>query len=317
MSVVGGRRRPSRKGFAVRSLSPGARRLAVISLVILSFLANSRAADPLPKTEEIPAQHGEVRKKILFFSKCSQYEDPMVRRVDGQLSCAERIVSEIGKRNGLEFTFTKDGSVFTPGNLAQYDAFCFFTSGDLTQSGSDGSVPMTPAGKAALLQAVSGGKGFVGIHSAADTFNSGSQDVDPYIQMLGGELRVRVRGMEPAHQIVVDTNFPGLAEMPANFGPVEEWYALRNFSPNLHVLLVQDTGSMVRGSYYAPDYPSTWVQPYGRGRVFYTSMGHQEEVWKSPVFEDLLAGGFKWAAGLVKADVTPNINQVAPSVITR
>ena len=138
--------------------------------------------------------------------------------------------------------------------------------------------------------------------------------MDPYIKMLGGELKVRVRGLGPAHQIVADTNFPGLSAVPADFGPVDEWYALRSFSTNLHVLLVQDTASMSRGSYYAPNYPSTWAQRYGQGRVFYTSMGHEKEVWLSPVFQQILTGGLKWTAGLVEADVTPNIDKMTPGV---
>lgn len=263
---------------------------------------------------DIPAKAADTRKKILFFSKCNEYEDAMVRRANGQLSLAEGMLSELGKQSRLVVTCTKDGSIFTREKIAEYDAFCFFTSGDLTQAVGDGNPPMSAAGKAALLQAIVDGKGFLGIHSAANTFTSGAQGVDPYIKMLGGELKVRVRGMGPAHQIVVDSKFPGMASVPDEFSPVDEWYALRNFSTNLHVLLVQDTASMSRGSYYAPNYPSTWAQKYGQGRVFYTSMGHQADVWHSQVFQQLLAGGLRWTAGLVAADVTPNIDKMTPGV---
>ena len=315
-----GRRSPSIP--RCRHLKQRAPLLCSLAVLSLSLLVGetSRAEDlPMTSTNTVanPPPSGGDRKKILFFSKCNEYEDEMVRRTNGGLSPAEEVVSELGKQNRLVFTFTKDGSVFTPENIAKYDAFCFFTSGDLTQSGGDGNPPMSPAGKAALLQAIFDGKGFIGIHSAANTFNSGGTAVDPFIKMLGSELKVRVRGMEPAHQIVVDTNFPGMSAVPADFGPVDEWYALRNFSPNLHVLLVQDTAAMVRGSYYAPNYPSTWAQQYGKGRVFYTSMGHQRDVWVSPVFERMLAGGLTWAAGGVTADVTPNIDQVTPQVNKR
>jgi len=278
-------------------------------LTVVFFLIAGLAA----RAGDLPPEPSAVPKRILFFSKCNEYEDAMVRRTDGRLSPAEAIVSEIGKQNRLQITFSKDGSLFTPEKIARFNAFCFFTSGDVTQQGGDGNPPMTPAGKAALLAAIREGKGFVGIHSAAATFNSGAQGVDPYVQMLGGELRVRVRGMEPAHQIVTDTHFPGMDAFPVDFTPVEEWYALKNFSPDLHVLLVQDTGSMVRGSYYAPDYPATWAHRYGQGRVFYTSLGHQREVWLSPAFEALLTGGLRWAAGDIQADVSPNMDKVTPS----
>jgi type 1 glutamine amidotransferase len=102
--------------------------------------------------------------------------------------------------------------------------------------------------------------------------------------------------------------------VPPDFAPVEEWYAMRNYATNLHVLLIQDTANMVRGTYYAPNYPSTWARPYGKGRVFYTSMGHQKEVWGNPVFQHMLAGGMNWADGSVAADVSPNIDKMTPRV---
>jgi len=274
----------------------------------------ARASDfPSPQVDPALSAGGGF-KKILVFLKCSEYEDPMVHRDHGQPGKAESVLGDLGKENHILLTFTADGSVFTPETLASYDAICFFTSGDLTQPGADRNPPMTPEGKAALLQAIYNGKGFIGIHSAAATFQSTTNTVDPYIQMLGGEILVRVRGLEPAHQIIADTNFPGLGRVPANFAPTEEWYALRNYAADLHVLMVMDTASMVRGSYYAPDYPTTWARRYGRGRVFYTCLGHQKETWDSPVFKSILGGGLKWADGSVSADITPNMDRVAPQI---
>ena len=278
-------------------------RLAFLALCFASGGA-AVAADP------------SAYKNILFFSKCSDYEDNMVHREKGQLGLAEQILGgDFSKENRFHFTFTKDGAVFTPEYLASFDTICFFTSGDLTQSGRDQNPPMSPAGKAALLAAIRDGKGFVGIHSAAATFVTNAGPVDPYIQMLGGQLFNRVRGMEPAHQIVVDPHFPGFNAVPADFGPVDEWYQLRHFSPDLHVLLLHDTATMVRGSYYGTNFPSTWVQPYGRGRVFYTSMGHEEAVWRSPVFQQMLLGGLQWTTGRMEADVSPNLVKVAPALV--
>ena len=175
---------------------------------------------------------------------------------------------------------------------------------------------MSKEGKAAFLQAIHDGKGFVGIHSATDTFHSGPQGVDPYIKMIGGEF-ITHGSQQPAHQIVVDKNFPGMSAVPDDFGPTEEWYSLKNFSPNLHVLLVQDTGTMGRGGPYdRPNYPSTWAQQYGKGRAFYTSMGNRDDVWSNPVFQKVLVGGLRWAVGNVEADVTPNIDKVTPEANT-
>jgi type 1 glutamine amidotransferase len=83
------------------------------------------------------------------------------------------------------------------------------------------------------------------------------------------------------------------------------------------VLLVQDTSTMKRdgnnkNAYDRPNYPSTWARTYGEGRVFYTSMGHRDDIWTNPVFQSVLVGGMNWAVGNVKADVTPNLTKVAP-----
>src|SRR5271155_3364594 len=144
------------------------------------------------------APAGNAPKKILFFSKSSGYEHDMIKEKDGQPSPAEKILTELGRKNNLEFTFTKDGSVFTPENIAKYDAFFFYTTLDLTTLGSDKNPPMPKGGKEAFLQAIHDGKGFVGIHSATDTFHSGAQGVDPYIQMIGGEF-VTHDGWVPGH----------------------------------------------------------------------------------------------------------------------
>jgi type 1 glutamine amidotransferase len=275
------------------------------------------------------AQAGDAPKKILFFSKSSGYEHDMIKEKNGQPSEAQKILTELGQKNNFQFTFTKDGSVFTKENLAQYDAFFFYTTGDLTEPGTDKNPPMSTEGKAAFLEAIHNGKGFIGTHSAEDTFHSpGGKEhgparwvldgdkADPYVKMIGGEFIIH-GSQQAAHQIVVDRSFPGMSAVPDDFGPLEEWYSLKDFQPNLHVLLVQDTSTMKkdgnnRSAYDRPHYPSTWARMYGMGRVFYTSMGHRLDVWQNPVFQSVLVGGINWAVGNVEADVTPNLDKAAP-----
>ncbi|HEY3913838.1 MAG TPA: ThuA domain-containing protein [Verrucomicrobiae bacterium] len=268
-------------------------------------------------------------KKILFFSKSSGYEHSMIKEKDGQPSPAQKILEKLGQDNGFEFTFTKDGSVFTPENIAKYDAFFFYTTGDLTKTGQDKNPPMTKEGKAAFLEAIHNGKGFIGTHAATDTFHSpGGEDhgaarwvddgdnADPYIKMIGAEFIIH-GSQQKAHLIVADKNFPGISAVPDDFDAMEEWYSLKDFAPNLHVLLVQDTSTMKttggnNNAYIRPNYPETWAHMYGSGRVFYTSMGHRDDIWASPVFQKVLIGGINWAVGNVDADVTPNIDKVTP-----
>ncbi len=68
--------------------------------------------------------------------------------------------------------------------------------------------------------------------------------------------------------------------------------------------------------YQRPAFPATWARRHGKGRVFYTSMGHREDVWTNPIFQDILTGGISWALGDAEADVTPNIDRVTPGALT-
>jgi hypothetical protein len=267
-------------------------------------------------------------KKILVFSKSSNYEHSAIHRTGDKLSFAEETLKGLGQSNNLAFTFSKDGGLFTAENIAPYDAFLFYTTGDLTTSGTDHNPPMPAGGKAALLAAIKQGKGFVGVHSATDTFHSPGNlnidaarfrndgtNVDPYIQMIGGEFMIH-GGQQKAGMICADAEFPGVEALPPDFGPLEEWYTIKNFAKDLHVILMQDTSKMQKTGgdycYDRPPYPVTWAHPYGAGRVFYTSMGHREDVWSNPVFQQVLLGGINWAVRNVNADVTPNLDRVAP-----
>src|SRR6185312_13499475 len=269
-------------------------------------------------------------KKILFFSKSSGYEHSVIKRCGNELSFAEKILADLGPKHGIDFTFSKDGSLFAPDYLAQFDAFFFFTSGNLTGATGDKNPPMTEVGKAAFLDAIKRGKGFIGAHSATDTFetnepvgfnsNNRSQryhnygdKADPYIRMIGAEF-VTHEKQQVAKVHVADPKFPGM--MQQDFSLMEEWYSFADFSDNLHVLLALETEGMAGAAYQRPPYPSTWARMHGRGRVFYTAMGHREETWKNPLFQQMLFGGIAWAVRDVNADVTPNIRQVTPGYAT-
>jgi type 1 glutamine amidotransferase len=58
----------------------------------------------------------------------------------------------------------------------------------------------------------------------------------------------------------------------------------------------------------------TWARKQGEGRVFYTSMGHREDVWTNPLFQQVILGGMAWAVGNVEAEVKPNLTEACPGV---
>jgi len=263
-------------------------------------------------------------KKVLFFTKSSGFPHPVVTRKDGKLSVAERVLTEIGKEHGFEVVASKDGRLFDPDKIGQWDAFAFETTGDLTTRGNnnDGE-PMSVDGKKAFLDAIRAGKGFLGMHCATDTFHSPEGRLDPYIEMIGGEF-IRHGAQQTVQIDVADPNFPGAKAFGPSFRILDEWYALKNFQDDLHVILVQNTKDMDKTTaknpgnivYDRPSFPETWARMYGKGRVFYTSMGHREDVWENPLYQGLVVGALNWATGKVDASIEPNVSTVTPGYRT-
>ena len=254
--------------------------------------------------------------KVLFFSKSSGFEHDVVKRTGEGQSLSETKLTELGILHGFDVVATKDGRVFD-GDLSQYDAFFFFTTGNLTDAGTDNAPAMSARGKEALLAAIRNGKGFVGVHSASATFHSKGepyetqQQLDPYIAMLGGEF-LSHGSQQEGRVKVVDTSFPGLQGWAETFTIKEEWYSLKNFSKDIHVLLVLDTDGMHDSDYRRPPYPIAWVRKEGRGRVYFNAMGHRDDVWMSERFQQMLAGAVAWATGAEDAEVDANLFKVAP-----
>jgi type 1 glutamine amidotransferase len=267
------------------------------------------------------------KKSVLIFTKSSGFEHDVIKSSPGHPSILEQAVQTLGNQHGFEVTATKDGGVFSSPDFHKYAAVLFFTTGDLTTPGTDKNPPMSPAGKQALLDAVHGGLGFVGVHAATDTFHTepdtedrsnryiahGDQE-DPYLRMLGGEFITHgsTPRLQAANLIVKDPKFPGLEGVasPVNF--TEEWYSMKDFAPDLHVILALDTAGMKGEAYQRAPYPATWARMHGKGRVFYTAMGDRPENWSNTFFLNLLGGGIRWSIRDVKASVDNNLAQATP-----
>ena len=184
-------------------------------------------------------------KKILFFTKSSGFVHSVVARKGDQPAFAEKILTALGKEHGFEVVASKDGSVFEPDQIGQWDAFAFMTTGDLTKPGgaTEHTTPISEAGMKAFLSAIEAGKGFVGMHCATDTFGDvrGLKDQDPYIKMIGGHFAGH--GEQQVARIeIADPSFPGVKEFGSDhFELKDEWYGQKYLADDLHVILTQVT----------------------------------------------------------------------------
>ena len=256
-------------------------------------------------------QGGAVpKRKLLFFSRSVLFEHPVIARQGNQLSFAEKIFVELAAQMGCEVECAKDGRVFDE-DLDRYAAIVSYACGkpaDLMKPQSkDHSPPLSEQGWQNLDRAVRSGKPLVGIHPGiwfmpeafgADALGHGSQLA--------------------AKMVVATPRFPGTEALPESFSLTEEWFSLIKFKENMHVILVQDCSEMDKSKdadrrfYERAPFPATWARRHDKGRVFYTSMGHREDVWTNKTFQQVLLGGLRWALGDVPADLAPNLKTVAP-----
>ncbi len=224
-------------------------------------------------------------RRLLYLTLSAGYKHAVV-------PFSRDVVKEIGDKSGaFETTVTEDVTPFTADNLKNYDAVMFYTTGEL---------PMSDDQKKAFMDFIRSGHGFVGVHSATDTFYLW----EPYHELIGGYFNDH-----PWHQLVtvdvVDSSSPIVNFLGKSFQVNDEIYQISDFNvDSSHVLLKLDTSSVdmkkpgVRPRYYG--WPIAWTRTVGKGRMFYTSLGHEQDVWKDPRYQELLLNGIKWAMGQIK-----------------
>jgi type 1 glutamine amidotransferase len=195
---------------------------------------------------------------------------PEIARGAGDLS-VETILKEVD-----------DLPALTAATLSEHEILCLVhTSGDL---------PLSDEQKAAILDFVSAGGGFVGVHGATTI----CYDWTAYGEMLGAQFK----GHPPAATFTVDVEdqeHPSTRHLPASFEIKDELYTFRtNPRGDVHVLLSAPSGSLdLEG-----DLPLAWTKSHGAGRVYYNALGHFDELWDAPDFREQLRAGLRWAARL-------------------
>ena len=198
------------------------------------------------------------------------------------IATARQVLTGLGAANGeFAITATEDVAAITATTLATYDVLFFaLTSGELA---------FTADQKAAILAFVSGGKGFLGAHSATDTLYQWPE----YGALIGAYFKEHP-WTQTASVIVEDRAHPATTGLGDRFSLEEEFYTFRENPRNrVQVLLRLDAGSV--GS--SGDYPLAWVQSYGNGRVYYNALGHFPSTWADPRFQGQIAAAIRWAAG--------------------
>ena len=246
-----------------------------------------------------PAQSATPRKQLLVIGEEKGYRHQAVSHA---LTTIERLGTETGLwdttiRTDTE-ALTKKKLEYNAKNLNNFDAVLFFTGGELE---------MDPQQKADFLSFIhDDGKGFVGVHSATITFTSWPE----YGEMIGGYYDEHPWGTFDAPIVVEDPSFPGMQAWPRSFVLRDEIYQLKDYSRDkVRVLMRLDPDKLDLKNKNVhrtdKDFAVTWAKTYGKGRVYYSSLGHVPENWDDPRLQTMYTEAIKWALGLVDADATP------------
>jgi hypothetical protein len=220
-------------------------------------------------------------ERVLYFTYSAGYRHDVI-------PLSREILTQLGKNSGaFEVIATEDLSEFLPANLERYAAVMFYTSGE---------IPMSGLQKMALLDFVRSGRGgFLGVHSATDTFYTWPD----YLDLIGGYFNGH-----PWHQAVTievaDAADPLVAFLGGSLQLNDEIYQISDFDyRGSRVLLRLDPSSVDLGKagvhrrFYG--WPLAWKRFFGEGRVFYSALGHEASVWQDPRYQRILTNAILWS----------------------
>lgn len=286
-------------------------------IVVLSQTAQAEiSAEERARIEQaIPQQaYAQPQKPRKILVTNLNMRDGQPRKGHASIELGNLAVKLMGERTGaFDAVFSNDTLMFKKENLAQFDAICFLNTA--------GVIFTDPQLRINLLDFVSNGGGFIGIHAAAATFVQWPEywQFPAFGEMLGGyedgghpwkpDETIYLKAEQPDHPLA---SMFGAASFPIS----DEVFQFRApySRDNVRVLLSIDTDKtdMNPDRRFLPerwadkDFPMSWIREYGKGRVFYSSLGHNRQIyWNSQVLHHFLAG-IQYALGDLKADARPS-----------
>ncbi len=255
--------------------------LTFLILSLISFISPSQSSEAARNPGDPINNSAAPRAKanILYLTHSAGFKHEV-------LPLSKQIMTDLGERSGLfVITATDDCSLLNREQLKKFDAVVFYTTGEL---------PISDEQKIAFLDFIKSGKGFVGIHSATDTFYKWPE----YGELVGGYF-----DGHPWHQDVTvkveDSHHPATRHLEKSFKIKDEIYQMKNFSRGrVNVLMSLDTTSvdltLPTVHRTDKDFALAWYREYGKGRAFYTALGHRPEVWQDERFQKHLIGALRW-----------------------
>jgi hypothetical protein len=278
----------------------------MLSAILLSFgavvLAAQNPAAVNPATPPPPREKKIHLKHVLVVGQTKGFEHDSI-------SPAMVAIYEMGRESGLwEAILRTDVELITKKdlgrnakNLDYFDALVF--------ASTTGELDLDDSQKKDMMSFIKDdGKGFVGVHAALDT----NYQWPEYGEMIGGWFDQHPWNTFNAPIVNEDPSFPAVRHFPAAFVKHDEIYQPKEWSRDkVHVLLSLDPVKLnyennPRIHRTDHDFAVAWDKMYGKGRVFYSTLGHTEEAWADPDIRKMYFEAIRWALGMTDGGTAPH-----------
>jgi type 1 glutamine amidotransferase len=279
-------------GFRHSSIETAEKVLAEIGQKSGSFAVDFvHQPDGQPKNPGRPPVKGPNETDESFKAKQESFSKALVDFNAANAVWNEKIKTYMAEKMAIE-------------KIKHYDGFIFAnTTGDLQFPDREGFVELIKSGKA-----------FIAMHSGSDTYHP----FRGYVDMLGGEFQTHKAQVE-VQPAIHSPLHPAAKPAPSGWKVFDEIYIIKSFDKAaVHGLLGLNAHPNDGTAGY---YPISWCKEFGKGRVYYTSLGHREDVWdprwkegtkdrkNSPeiaqTYQQMILGGIQWALRLVEGDSQP------------
>jgi len=204
-------------------------------------------------------------------------------------------IKELGAGNGFHVDATEDAGCFTPSNLAKYQVVIFLsTSGDI----------LNEEQQAAFKSFIERGGGLTAVHAAV----AGDVATEGSWPWYGEALCARFTNHSAIVQATVnveDRKHLSTAPLPEQWVRTDEWYNFISSPRGCAQVLASLDETTYQGGTMAKDHPVAWCKQVGKGRIWYTALGHTEASFTEPLFLKHLLGGIQSVAGAIQPDFNP------------
>jgi uncharacterized protein len=263
----------------------------------MSFFSHNRAQAQAAQTTMPPKGVGHV----LVVAQTKGYEHDSVPDAMANIWKwgHDTKLWEATLRTDTELITKKDAKERNVKNLNYYDALVF--------ASTTGELDLSDDQKQDMMSFIKDdGKGFVGIHAALDT----NYKWPEYGEMVGGWFDQHPWMTFNAPIVVEDPSFPAVRHFPKEFVKRDEIYQDKNWSRDkVNVLLSLDASKLdynnnPRVHRTDRDFAVAWSKMYGKGRVFYSTLGHTKEAWDDPDIQKMYFEAVKWVLGMTEGSTT-------------